>query len=100
MQCGDVRRVLVTWVGRTDLRAPTESEAVGLGPIAQALDAREFDEVFLLSDYAESQVKPYVKWISGRSKARIDLLFREALGTDELRRDLRGGSPMLPARAR
>ena len=49
-----VRKVLVAWVGRTDLRAPAESEEVGLGPIAQALDARAFDEVFLLSDYDET----------------------------------------------
>jgi DNA-binding NtrC family response regulator len=75
-----MRRVLVTWVGRTDLRAPTESDSVGLGPIAQALDTLAFDEVVLLSDYAEAQVKPYLKWLSGRSKARIDLLAEKLSG--------------------
>jgi transcriptional regulator with PAS, ATPase and Fis domain len=69
-----VRRVLVTWVGRTDLRAPEEANAVGLGPIAQALEARQFDEVFLLSDYPDPEVKPYVKWLSARSKARIEVV--------------------------
>jgi transcriptional regulator with PAS, ATPase and Fis domain len=53
---------------------------VGLGPIAQALDAREFDEVFLLSDYPEAQVRPYVSWLSGRSKARIELLLEKLSG--------------------
>jgi hypothetical protein len=37
-----MRRVLVAWVGRTDLRASTESEAVGMGPMAQALYAHRW----------------------------------------------------------
>jgi hypothetical protein len=94
-----VRCVLVSWVGRTDLRAPSESEAVGLGPIAQALEARNFDEVFLLSDYQETQVKPYVKWLSERSKARIQLVSEKAVGPDEFWRDLRSRSKGVPSRA-
>ena len=34
-----MRKVLVSWIGHTDLRAPEESEAVGVGPVAQALIA-------------------------------------------------------------
>ena len=51
-----VRRILVSWVGRTDLRAPTEATTVGDGPIAQAVTARQFDDVCLLSDYDEPTV--------------------------------------------
>lgn len=69
-----MRKVLVAWVGRTDLRAPTESEAVGVGPIAQVIDARTFDEVYLLSDYDEKLVGPYLKWLKARTKARIEVL--------------------------
>lgn len=69
-----MRRVLIAWIGRTDLRAPLESVKVGLGPIAQALLARDFDQAFLLSDYPEKEVKPYMKWLSERSKVHIDLL--------------------------
>ncbi len=43
-----MRRVLLSWIGQTDLRAPIEQAVVGLGPIAQALEARAFDEAFLL----------------------------------------------------
>jgi DNA-binding NtrC family response regulator len=75
-----VRQVLVTWVGRTDLRAPAETETVGLGPIAQALDARPFDEVFLLSDYGGPQIKPFVKWLGTRSKARLEVLLETLSG--------------------
>ncbi len=69
-----MRQVLVAWVGKTDLRAPTESEQVGVGPIAQALDARPFDEAFLLSDYDERAVTPYLKWLRARTKARVEVV--------------------------
>ena len=72
---GRVRRILVAWIGRTDLRAPTESEAIGLGPIAQAVDARELDELWLLlADYPKSDVASYLKWLRGRSSTRLEVL--------------------------
>jgi transcriptional regulator with PAS, ATPase and Fis domain len=69
-----VRKILVAWVGRTDLRAPAESEAVGLGPIAQALAAREFDELWLLADYPKDLVAPYAKWLQERTSTRLEIL--------------------------
>jgi DNA-binding NtrC family response regulator len=75
-----VRKILVAWVGRTDLRAPTEGKAVGVGPIAQALDARAFNELFLLSDYDEQVVGPYVKWLKPRTRTRIEVLHEPLSG--------------------
>ena len=75
-----MRKVLVAWLGKSDLRAPTEGEQVGVGPIAQALGAREFDEAFLLSDYHERPVAAYVKWLRGRTKARITVLEEKLSG--------------------
>ena len=75
-----VRKVLVAWIGKTDLRAPTESDQVGFGPIAQALDARAFDEAFLLSDYDELTVAPYLRWLRSRSKVRIEVLEEKLSG--------------------
>lgn len=69
-----MRKVLVAWLGKTDLRAPTESEAVGQGPIAQALISRDFDEAFLLSDYDDKLVQPYLRWLKGHTKTRIEVL--------------------------
>src|SRR5689334_25124004 len=69
-----MRQVLVTWVGRTDLRAPAETDEVGVGPIAQALDARRFDEAYLVTDYPESKVKPFVQWLKGRSQTRLEVI--------------------------
>jgi sigma54-dependent transcription regulator len=75
-----VRKVLVAWVGNTDLRAPTESELVGIGPIAQALEARTFDEAVLLSDYDERTVSPYVKWLRGRLTTCIKVVEEKLSG--------------------
>jgi DNA-binding NtrC family response regulator len=75
-----VRKVLVSWVGRTDLRARTESETVGLGPIAQALEGRSFDQIVLVSDYSEAEVKPFVSWLTQRTPASLDVLFVKLSG--------------------
>ncbi len=77
------RRIIFAWVGRTDLRAPTETDAVGVGPIAQALDAREFDEVRLLSDYDHELVEPYVEWLRTRTKAPIGVAYEALSGPTE-----------------
>ena len=69
-----MRKVLVAWLGNTDLRAPTESDKVGAGPIAQALAGRTFDDAFLLSDYDDKAVQPYVKWLRGRTTSRIEVI--------------------------
>jgi DNA-binding NtrC family response regulator len=75
-----MRRVLMAWVGKTDLRAPSEAALIGQGPIAQALDALEFDEVFLLSDYDETLVAPYLKWLRGRAKPKLTVLPEKLTG--------------------
>ena len=75
-----MRQVLVAWVGNTDLKAPTEAEKVGLGPIAQALDARKFDEAFLLTDYAEAKVKPFVQWLKGRAETKLEVVYETLSG--------------------
>lgn len=69
-----VHRILIAWIGKTDLRAPLEGDLVGQGPIAQALEAREFEEAFLLADYDEALIAPYVKWLRGHVKARLSVL--------------------------
>jgi hypothetical protein len=66
-----MRRVLLAWIGVTDLRAPLEEAAVGLGPLAQALDARTFDEAVLIAYFAKPEhaqkVEPYIRWLSSRT---------------------------------
>src|SRR5262245_9447570 len=75
-----MRKVLVAWVVRADLRAPEESEAVGIGPIAQAISSRPFDDVYLLSNYDAKTVGPYLKWLKARVASRIEVVHERLSG--------------------
>jgi transcriptional regulator with PAS, ATPase and Fis domain len=68
-------KVLISWVGNTDLRAVNEGEQVGLGPIGQALKEREFDSIFLLNNYPKVKGGPYLKWLQAQTQARIDVRY-------------------------
>jgi DNA-binding NtrC family response regulator len=68
-----MNRVLVSWIGRTDLRAVTDSAAVGDGPIAQAVRARAFDVVALLTNDDETAVAPFIRWLQAKTSARIEV---------------------------
>jgi transcriptional regulator with PAS, ATPase and Fis domain len=69
-----VRKVLLAWVGNTDLTAPTESERVGLGPVANAFDQRPFDAAYLLSNYSADRVGPYEKWLRARTQVPFEIV--------------------------
>lgn len=62
-----VHRVLLSWVGRADLRAVDGGDQYGLGPIGQALAQLDFDEVRLLCNYPEPEGHAYLEWIRGRA---------------------------------
>ena len=61
-----MKRILICWIGNTDLQA-SEGQDVGTGPIAQALDKRKFDEVFFITDYEDTRIKPYINWLQERT---------------------------------
>jgi transcriptional regulator with GAF, ATPase, and Fis domain len=66
-----MKRVLVSWLGRTDLRAITESHQVGIGPIAQALGTGRFSRLDLLCDYAPDEADAYIDWLRAQTETRI-----------------------------
>lgn len=70
-----MKRILICWIGNTDLQA-SEGQDVGVGPIAQALDKREFDEVFFITDYEDTRVTPYINWIKKRTPTPHKLFHR------------------------
>ena len=79
-----VRKTLVSWIGHTDLRAPEESEAVGVGPVAQALIARSYDDVFLLTDHEGTVVLRYVPWLETHDAGcAVHLLHERLTGPTE-----------------
>lgn len=75
-----MQRVLITWIGRTDLRARAETEAVGLGPIAQAVLARQFDVAYLMTDYPEIEVTQYRQWLGAQTTTRLEVVVEKLTG--------------------
>ena len=73
-----MKRILICWIGNADLRASEGDESVGAGPIAQALEVREFDEVCLMADYPKARVDPYLAWLKNRTETP-QRLFSEKL---------------------
>jgi hypothetical protein len=78
-------RVLVTWIGHTDLWAFAREDAssdrsavekiasardgeTGAGPVKALIDFETFDEVHLLSDYPPEITKSYGKWLGCKCK--------------------------------
>ena len=68
-----MEKILISWIGRTDLRAVEESAIIGLGPIAQAIGSISFDQVALISDYPKIEVYKYLGWLSSISKVPTTL---------------------------
>lgn len=56
-------RLLLAWVGRTDLQASLGVSEAGLGPIGQAVKQRQFDEIILLSNFQKKESAAYQKWL-------------------------------------
>lgn len=68
-----MNKILISWIGRTDLRAIEESTTIGLGPIAQAVGSISFDQIALISDYPNSETEKYVSWLHGIKKVPTTL---------------------------
>ncbi len=65
--------LLLTWIGRADLRAASGDQDAGPGPIAQAIRAGGYDEIHLLNDFSASEAKVFIKWITPQTEAKIRL---------------------------
>src|SRR3954449_12538328 len=68
-------RILVSWIGNADLRAPDALDKSDIGPVAQALEARKFDRVLLLADQEKGALRKYEGWLRAKvvGKARVQL---------------------------
>jgi len=65
--------ILLCWLGSTDLKAATGQTDVGLGPVAQAVEARTYREVVLLSNWENGNVESYVAWLQQKTSSQITL---------------------------
>jgi hypothetical protein len=66
-----MQSTLVSWLGRTDLRAVTESDQVGIGPIAQALRTGRFARLELLCDCPAADADGYLAWLGPQAETTI-----------------------------
>jgi uncharacterized ferritin-like protein (DUF455 family) len=66
-----MKKVLITWVGRTDINASESKPEAGEGPIGQAVAQIELNEINLLCDCALRDSDQYLKWLRSRTKAKL-----------------------------
>lgn len=60
-------KLLIAWIGMTDLRASAGELGDGVGPIANAATHRTFDGIHLLSDQKNSVTKSFASWLKKQS---------------------------------
>jgi len=61
-----MKKILFTWLGKTDLNCAENNGADGVGPICQAATKRKFDEIIILSNYSTDRSEPYIDWLEGQ----------------------------------
>jgi DNA-binding NtrC family response regulator len=61
--------ILLAWIGMTDLRVARGELGESLGPIGQAVKARPFSAIHLLSDHDKKSDAIYVKWLASQTIA-------------------------------
>ena len=66
-----MKSILFSWIGFTDLKASRGEKNVDLGPIAQAVSERSFQDIVLISDVPDSDCTGYVTWLKTFTSAQI-----------------------------
>ena len=66
-----MKNILICWIGFTDLKASSNDEKVGFGPIAQAASELNFDEIVLITDRSETENKNYIDWLTTKCSSDI-----------------------------
>jgi hypothetical protein len=64
--------VLFSWLGNTDLRASEGDTAAADGPILNAIKARNFARIVLLTDHPRQKTQQFVEWLAGHYSVKID----------------------------
>src|SRR5262245_30035834 len=66
-------KILLAWIGKTDLNAAAGESKVGSGPICAAVTETGYDRVILLNNYPAKDVTPYVKWLRRQTESEVEL---------------------------
>jgi hypothetical protein len=68
-----MQKVLLAWLGMTDLRAAKGELDNSLGPVGQAARSRSFTDIFLLSDHDRKVEASYAEWLQTLREADIKI---------------------------
>jgi transcriptional regulator with PAS, ATPase and Fis domain len=71
-----MKNILVSWVGGHDI---TSIDTVGIdrGPIISTLSVNQFDKVYLLYNYSDAKVTPYIEWLKTQVDGQIEAAYTE-----------------------
>jgi sigma54-dependent transcription regulator len=66
-------KVLLTWIGNTDILASEGQLEGALGPTAEAVLQCSYKDVFLLSDHSSEASGKYKRWLTNTSEAKVTI---------------------------
>lgn len=66
-------KILLAWIGKTDLNAVEDESRFGLGPIAQAIITRDFDLVVLLNNFKKAEANVYLNWLKTKKDVFVEI---------------------------
>lgn len=76
-----MQRVLIAWIGVTDLNGPLNEVKGDIGPIAQAISSHEYQRVVLLEYFskpAHQELLPsFLSWLHSRTAAPVEMISAE-----------------------
>jgi transcriptional regulator with PAS, ATPase and Fis domain len=65
-------KILLAWIGKTDLNAAEGVPEAGSGPICAAVTGSRYDRVILLNNYPAKESSRYLQWLRQRTDSEID----------------------------
>jgi transcriptional regulator with PAS, ATPase and Fis domain len=92
-------RILIGWLGNTDLRAAEGDATAGDGPILSGVKGKSVDRVVLLSNYPEKIAAKYTRWIQNHTSVDIRIEHVNLRGPTDFEDIYRAASNVLAALA-
>jgi len=65
-------KILLAWIGATDLKAASGNGKTGSGPICAAVTETKYDRVILLNNYPAKDGGNYVKWLRQQTDSEVE----------------------------
>ncbi|MBO0797695.1 MAG: hypothetical protein J2P31_02630 [Blastocatellia bacterium] len=67
-------KILLAWVGATDLNAEADDGKAGIGPICAAVTETRYNRVVLLNAYQQKDGIRYHRWLRKHTESEIELV--------------------------